>query len=305
MTDLTEREQVIKTVYENVETGYGSVKSTLEQAKKINSLITYNDVKTYLDKLQHRQTQFLYKSYNSYVSKHALFDMEIDLMDMTEEADDNNGYRYGFVAIDTFTKMVSVIAIKTKQPADVMNAMEQVFKILGIPKQIYSDQEGSFTNVDFVRLMNKHKIKHIMTVGSAHFVENYIRQFKEKIQTRLNAMKLSRDKWIEHIKYIVDNHNNSYHSVIKMTPKEATKQSNHFLVKWNILDNATYERKYPKISVSDNVRVLQKKTVKTKGYFPKWSEKIYKVITISNGSYMIDDPNKRKLYRRHELLKVN
>ena len=67
-----------------------------------------------------------------------------------------------------------------------------------------------------------------MTVGSAHFVENYNRQFKEKIQTILNAMKLSRNKWIEHIKYIVDNHNNSYHSVIQMTPKEATKQSNHF-----------------------------------------------------------------------------
>ena len=34
--------------------------------------------------------------------------MEIDLIDMTEEAVNNNGYRYGFAAIDTFTKMVSV-----------------------------------------------------------------------------------------------------------------------------------------------------------------------------------------------------
>ena len=75
-----------------------------------------------------------------------------------------------------------------------------------------------------------------MTVGSAHFVENYNRQCKEIIQTRLNAMKLNRDRWIEHIKYIVDNHNNSYHSVIQMTPKEATTKSNHFLIKWNILD---------------------------------------------------------------------
>ena len=37
MTDLTEREKIIKTVYENVQTGYGSVKSTLEQAKNIDS----------------------------------------------------------------------------------------------------------------------------------------------------------------------------------------------------------------------------------------------------------------------------
>ena len=43
-------------------------------------------------------------------------------------------------------------------------------------------------------------------------------------------MKLTRDKWIEHIKYSVDTHNDSYHSVMQMTPKDATKQSNHFLV---------------------------------------------------------------------------
>ena len=66
--------------------------------------------------------------------------MEIYLIDMTEEAVNTNGYRYGFVAIDTFTKMVSVQPMKTKQPVDVINAMEEVFKILGIPKQIYSDQ---------------------------------------------------------------------------------------------------------------------------------------------------------------------
>ena len=68
-----------------------------------------------------------------------------------------------------------------------------------------------------------------MTVGSAHFVDNYNRQFKENIQIRLNAMELTRDKWINHVKYIVDKHNNSYHSVIKMTPKEATKPINDFI----------------------------------------------------------------------------
>ena len=58
--------------------------------------------------------------------------------------------------------------------------MEQVFKILRTPAEIYSDQEGSFSDVGFARLLNKHKIKHIMTLGSAHFLETYNRQFKEK-----------------------------------------------------------------------------------------------------------------------------
>ena len=121
MAELNEREKTIKDVYNNWISGFGSIQSTLQQPKKINSLITYNDVKTYLDKLQHRQTQFSHKSYNSFISKHALYDMEIDLIDMTSAADKT--YRYGFVAVDTFTKIVSVIPLKAKQPSDVVEAM--------------------------------------------------------------------------------------------------------------------------------------------------------------------------------------
>ena len=182
---------------------------------------------------------------------------------------------------------------------------KKILKSIGIPKQIYSDEEGAFNSADFIRLMNKHKIKHTMTVGSAHFVENYNRQFKENIQIRLNALDLSRDKWVDHLKYIVDKHNNSYHSIIKMTPKEATKKTNELLVAFNIREKAKYDRKYPKLSVNDNVRVLLKKTTKTKGYFPKWSEKVFKVRFIQDKHYLIDDTNKRKAYKRHELLKVN
>ena len=301
MAELTEREQTIKDVYNNVHTGFSSIQSTLQQAKKINSLITYNDVKTYLNKLQHRQTQFVYKSYNSFISKHALYDMEIDLIDMTSVADKT--YRYGFVAVDTFTKIVSVIPLKTKQPSDVVDAMVETLEKIGVPNQIYSDQEGSFNNVEFIKLMNKHKIKHHMTVGSAHTVENFNRQFKEQMQTRLNALNLSRDKWIEHIDYIIKKHNNSYHSVIQMTPNEATRKDNRLLVSFNIRENAKHDRKYPKILVGGHVRILLKKDSKTKGYFPKWSPTIYAVIFIQDGSYMVDD-GKRKLYRRHEILKA-
>ena len=34
--------------------------------------------------------------------------MELDLLDMTEEATSNNGFRYGFVAIDTETNSLNI-----------------------------------------------------------------------------------------------------------------------------------------------------------------------------------------------------
>ena len=71
--------------------------------KKDNS-ITKNDVRISLNKLKHRQVQFKYKGFNSFISPHPLFEIELDLIDLTKKAEENDGYRYTLVAIDNFTK---------------------------------------------------------------------------------------------------------------------------------------------------------------------------------------------------------
>ena len=68
-----------------------------------------------LHKLKHRQTQFQYKKHNSFVSPHPLFEIEIDLVDLTAKAEENDGLRYGFVGIDNFTKYAWVVPMKTKK----------------------------------------------------------------------------------------------------------------------------------------------------------------------------------------------
>ena len=82
------KEDTIKKVYENKVTGYGSVRDTYVQANKINPGIRYIDVKEYLDKQQHRQTQFQYKKCNSFVSPRPLFEIEVDLIDLTSESEE-------------------------------------------------------------------------------------------------------------------------------------------------------------------------------------------------------------------------
>ena len=84
------KEATIKRVYENAVTGYISVRDTYVQANKINPGIRYVDVYEHLDKLQHRQTQFKYSGYNSFVSPHPWFEFEIDLIDLTSKAQDND-----------------------------------------------------------------------------------------------------------------------------------------------------------------------------------------------------------------------
>ena len=56
------KDATIKKIYEHPITGYGSINDTLKQASKINPSIKVADVRDYLNKLKHRQTQFQYKS---------------------------------------------------------------------------------------------------------------------------------------------------------------------------------------------------------------------------------------------------
>ena len=184
MTGLTDKDKLIKDVYENKELGYGSVRDTFKQAVKKDSNIKYDYDKIYLNKLQHRQTQFQYKGFNSFVSQHPLFELEVDLIDLTKKAEENNGFRYCMVAIDNFTKYAWGVAMKTKKPYDVVNAFKEILEKIGIPKQMYSDQEGSFNSPEFIRLLNEKKIKHITSISGAHGIERFNRTLKETNKIR-------------------------------------------------------------------------------------------------------------------------
>ena len=68
-------------------------------------------MKDYVNKLESVQ-KCKYNKYNSFVSSKPLFEVEVDLTDMGTTA---KPMRYGRVAADGFTKVVSVIPIKNNK----------------------------------------------------------------------------------------------------------------------------------------------------------------------------------------------
>ena len=100
--------------------------------------------------------------------------------------------------------------------------------------------------------------------------------------------------------------NNTVHSIVEMTPVQAKKKSNEMVAKFNLWNNAKRNRKYPELSVGSNVRTIKKQDGKRKGYDPKWSKQVYKVVSVDGVNYTIDEtnPSKKKTFNRYELLKV-
>ena len=58
-----------------------------------------------MNKQTHKQTKFKYSGENSYVANHPLQQIEIDLIDMTSKASENDGYRYAVSGVDIFFKI--------------------------------------------------------------------------------------------------------------------------------------------------------------------------------------------------------
>ena len=278
MAELTDKEKIIKEVYEDKEQGFGSIKDTFKQAVRKDPRIKLDDVKKYLDKQSFRQTQFTYKKFNSYISPGPMFEFEMDLVDFTNKAKENDGFRHGLGAIDNFTKFAWVVPMKSRDAKSCVEAFKEVIEKMGkTPKQMYSDEEGAFYDKEFVRFLNEKKIKHITSVAGAHTVERFNRTLKEKTQVRLDAMGLSRDKWVEQLKPILNKYNNTEHTTIKMSPNDAKKPQNEMTVKFNLELKAKKNRKYPELKKDNDVRILQKKKLeKLKDIFQNGQNKFTK-----------------------------
>ena len=105
-----------------------------------------------------------------------------------------------------------------------------------------------------------------MVVDKAHTVERFNRTLKENIQTRLDAMDLSRDKWTSQLEAVVNKYNNTVHSTIKMSPNDARKEGNKLTASFNRWAQSKKDRVYPELKVGDEVRIIYAlKIAKLKG----------------------------------------
>ena len=276
-----EKQQIIRGVYYDSETGFGSINNTYQQAKKTLNTITYNDVKEFLERQKSRQTK-PYRGFNSYVAHGPLQEIQIDIADFTRSAEVNNGYRYLFVAVDIFTKMCHAVPIKNKEPEESIRAMKEVLNTIGIPQQIYHDNEGSWSSKEFIRLLNFTKVKQIITSSPPPFAERMVQTIKNMIHTRLDGLEIAEEKWVELLPSVLKKYNNTKHSTTDLSPNQAKQGKDNVEIWLNIYDKAKFNRKYPPLQIGSSVRVYIKPKTFKKGYESAWSTDVYKVVYISD-----------------------
>ena len=93
---------------------------------------------------------------------------------------------------------------------------------------IYHDFEGSWNSKEFIKLINQHKIKQIITSSPPPFAERMVQTLKNAIHIRLEGLEISKEKWLDMLPAVLKKYNNTVHSTINMSPNQAKDKKNHF-----------------------------------------------------------------------------
>ena len=272
------KDDIIAAIYYDA-AGYGSIKQTYLEARAKDSSIKYDDVKKWLHKEVEQKKQL--KGYNSFVANETKEEYQVDLFFLKRSDFPTEDYIGGVLAIDIFSRFVTIIPIKSETIPEILEAIKTTINKMGKPKSIYSDNEGAWSlGTEIDKYFKDENIKHIITLSHPAFSERAIRTIKNEIYKRVKPP--SNTKWTELLYQILLKYNyKSIHSGTGFTPAEAQKPHQQFHVKFNMEKQRSNTRKYPDVEVGDYVRVHKSKDKLDKEHISTWSDKKYKVDKIT------------------------
>ena len=334
--DELRKDELIQEFYENPETT-GNAKALYDNIKEGGYTgITLKYIQNWLNDQEEKQVSKKYRQAGFYIPRYPRQEYQMDLFYFVEpdskgknsKKDDavskqtfklNEGYKFGLVCIDIFSKYAKIEPIKDRTSHTVMEATLKIFSKMGKPEVVYTDDGKEFLG-DFESKMYDLGIIHLVTANHAAFAEVFIKTFKNKlypIMLRANTKTYYNTKTeVNRVGSTVNNYNNSKHSVIKMKPNEAIKPENEMRVRENIykyyLKKNTKLSKREDFKVGDFVRHFIKKDLFSKDYQPNYSKEILRVVEVPNftgkptstGDYYIKLDNEAQ-FLPNELLKVN
>ena len=153
-----------------------------------------------------------------------------------------------------------------------MAAIFKGFKDIGKqPDILYTDEEVALMQKDVAP--ERMGVQHIVTAGSAHFVERFNRTFKWMINQQVKELKrrkrlvrkttpIDPDQIQWHLlapSVLAVYNNKNKHRITGLTPADARKPSSETDAKISMEIAATRGRRFPTLAVGDKVRILRKR----------------------------------------------
>lgn len=208
----------------------------------------------------------------------------MDLVDMSEWKDSNDGEKFMLTVVDVFTRYAWAKPMRSKTAIDTYAAFISIVEESGRkPEKIWVDQGKEFYNSIFNKWMAANAAVMYSTFGESKSV--IVERFNKTLKTKMwfYYTEFNTRRWIDELPKLMRWYNTRVHSTIKMSPMEACKKKNFSLVNAiinpELKDRSGGSRK-PRYAVGDTVRISRTKGIFEKGYLPNWSREVFKIVEV-------------------------
>ena len=225
----------------------------------------------------------------------------IDLADMQQLSRENSGVRYLFVAVDTLSRFLWVVGVKSKTSKACSEALKRIISInkqrnapkicatKKFPEKIWADQGKEFAG-EFAKFCKKNRIEIYSTRSETKsaVAERYIRTLKTIIFKYLHERDTNR--YIDQLEKFVSIVNNGVNRMTKLAPIEVSQKDVPYLI--SLCNTVPPQR--PKFKVGDRVRIGKKIETFHRGYRIQFTEELFTISHIPTRNpptYVVKDVN--------------
>lgn len=287
--DKNSIDKLLSKIYYDVSArgSFGGIDSLFRQSKKYNPQILKADVKKWLEKQEDYGVHFPFRKSvqtSRIIVKGINYMWKMDLMDMSSLARYNGGVKYVLLVIDDFSRYVWVAPLRSKSGDDVVSKIKGIFSIKK-PIYVRTDKGKEFVNAKFQNFLKLQKVKHIVTQSEkkAAIAERAIKTIKSKLYKYMYNKQIH--KYVDILQEVVKVYNSSYHTSIKMQPREVNKKNeesvwrnlyvnnNNFLIRYK-------NKKLKLLKIGDYVRISFLRQTFAREYRQKWSSEIFQIYKI-------------------------
>ena len=216
----------LKTAYYNISSSaaFGGVQKLRAAAIKAGfKKATVSKVKEWLER---QETYSLFKRARKNFKRNTVpivridYTWEADLGDLQKYSDENDGFKYFLLIIDTFSRYVWTVPMRSKSSKETTAAFETVFKEGRSPDILRTDSGGEFKSFALKKILDEENILHFFAQGEtkANFSERAIQSIK-MILTK-DIYERQNKEWVSRLPAITLGYNNSVHRSTGMAPSE-------------------------------------------------------------------------------------
>ncbi|XP_053206432.1 uncharacterized protein LOC128390702 [Panonychus citri] len=288
------QKEILSNIYyqPNNPAGFASSLKLFNAAKKEIPSLTHEQVKRWLKSqltyTLHAQARRKFVRNPIIVSK-IDEQWEADLVEMQEFSRQNNGQKYILTVIDCFSKYAWARALPNKSAKSVTDAFKEILSTRS-PDSLRTDKGKEFINKTFQDLLSSKNIRYYSS-NNPDIKCAIVERFNRTLKTRMFRYFTSKGtrKFIDVLQQLIIAYNGSLHRSIGVAPKDVDDENSASIFKKLYGKTSLREiyQKTPtthKIKIGDEVRMKYKIGPFEKGFYPNWTDHVYKISAIDKAS---------------------